>query len=234
MKNALTLCLLCLWSMAAFAQDGEFEERYVAGGSFNFFTQKNFLPSHLLINPTPISGVFSDGNAKVRWTTVRVQPYVGKEITSRLMLGLSALYGTENGTTERWVWPGTGTGTVISEAETVSQQFGLAVFSRHTLNPDQKIQLFLQPSAGYYFSTQTTEIDSDLDSERESYYINIDLSAGVLYNISQRWRATLRTGGLSYVYGQSKNKTNNTRYNFSSFGSDLRLSQLSFGLEMRF
>ena len=230
MKSAFSLCLLIFFSVGIFAQDDEFDARFVVGGSFNFFTQNNFLPSTLLINPTPISGVFSDGNATARWTNVRVQPYVGKELNESLLIGISGLYVIEKGTTERPVLPGPRT----IETESLFQQFGLAVFSRHTLNPDQKFQLFVQPSAGYYFSTQTMKNDSGLDSERQSYYLNIDLSAGVLYNISQKWRATLRTAGLRYVYGQSKDITDDTRYNFSSLSSDFRLSQLSFGLEMRF
>jgi hypothetical protein len=56
---------------------------------------------------------------------------------------------------------------------------------------------------------------------------------GLLYNINNRIRATLRTGGLNYVNGKWEIKVTDTKKNFSSFGTNISLSTIHFGFEIR-
>ncbi len=62
-------------------------------------------------------------------------------------------------------------------------------------------------------------------------YFEASVGLGVLYNFTNRARAIIRVGGLYYINGNSKLQDNNN--NFSSFGTNLNLETILFGLEFK-
>lgn len=229
MKNLFLTVVLLSFMWGVKAQEDTFDGRYVVGGGFNFISQKNYFPSDFVSRTLPL-GVFSNSTDPVRFTFFSFSPYVGKEIHSRLLLGSSLFYSRDYNYSElerSWQLP------IREIFESLTQQVGLTLFSRHTFNPDNAFQFFAQPSLGYYFSTGKVDIDSVTEIERQAYYLEVDLGLGMLYNINKRLRATLRAGGLSYINGEWKNISDNTKNSFSSFSSNFRLSNFTWGLELR-
>nr|MBS0037005.1 hypothetical protein [Saprospiraceae bacterium] len=90
-----------------------------------------------------------------------------------------------------------------------------------------------QPYVEYNLLNQDEIQDSNVTHEEKANYFELGAGLGILYNINSKMRATLRTGGLSYVNGKWEIKDTDTEKDFSSFGTNLNLSTIFFGFEIR-
>ena len=85
----------------------------------------------------------------------------------------------------------------------------------------------------YTFNKEKESQDSKITQEIKSNYIDLGLGIGVLYNINDRMRATLRTGSINYVNGKWEIVDTGKSKNFSSFGTNLNLATIFFGFEIK-
>jgi len=227
-KLTLIITLLSLFQIIN-AQEETSLNKFVLGGSVNFLTQNNSFPfSTLLV--IPASGViFSNSTNDTKNTTFSISPYFGKELNSRMLFGLQFDYRIEKYSADDI--------SVLGQPNPVdfernSSQFGIGVFTRHLINPDQQFNFYLQPSIKYNLLKQEESQDSNITQEEKANYIQLSVGAGVLYNINERLSATLRAGGLNYVNGKWEIVDTDTEKNFSSFGTNINLSTIQFGFEL--
>jgi len=228
MKKLTLIALLISIFQVANAQEVETRNKLILGGSMNFVIQNN-LDLPLVLGTGIIFPYYRSNDTKS--TVFTVSPYFGKEINPRLIVGLQASYSIRNYIIYDARLPDPSNPVDI---ENNSSQIGIGVFSRHTLNPDNRFNFFIQPYFQYnLLDSKRIEGTSTAFEEKASYF-QIGAGMGILYNINDRFRATLSTGGLSYIYGKSeRNGTPNKEKTFSSFRTNINLSTIYFGLELR-
>lgn len=210
----LTLILLCFHTINAQNNPPSEIGLLVLGGSMNFSIQNSNSGS-------------SDENTR---TNFNLSPYVGKQLNDMLLLGVQLDYGYS-------IFKADDT-FVFGQPNTVDRKatfnrFGIGVFSRHTLNPGSKFNFYLQPYFNYSFDKEKEIWDSDTVSETNRNGINVGLGLGVLYDINDRLRVLIRTGGMNYNYAKNKIVDTDIENKSSSFGTNLNLSNIFFGVELK-
>ena len=86
-----------------------------------------------------------------------------------------------------------------TDFEKNSNQIGMGVFTRHILNPDNRLSFFLQPYFEYNLLNQEIVQNSTVTQEEKANYFEVGVGLGMLYHINNNIRATLRTGGINYI-----------------------------------
>jgi hypothetical protein len=230
MKKLSLITLLTALFHVANAQESANTNKLILGGSLNFITQNNAYPISLLLSNQVIDGLYFSNASNAKNTVFSIAPYFGKEISPRLMAGVQLNYRVGKYTAERTLifnQP------LLVDYENNSTQFGVGIFTRHILNPRNQFNLFIQPYAAYNLLTEKSLQDGKLSQEDRANYVELGAGAGALYNINDKIRVTVRTGGLNYINGKWEVKNTNIGENFSSFGANLNLSSISFGFELR-
>jgi len=228
MKKLTLIALLISIFQVANAQEVEIGNKMILGGSMNFVIQNNLDLPLVLLTGT-IFPYYSSNDTKS--TVFAISPYFGKEITPRLTVGLQGSYSIGNYIFYDAFLPSPSNPVDI---ENNSSQIGIGVFSRHILNPDNKFNFFIQPYFQYNILNSKRNEGTSTPFEEKASYFQIGAGMGVLYNINDRFRATLSAGGLSYLNGKSERKgAHNKEKAFSSFRTNISLSTIYFGLELR-
>lgn len=204
--------------------------KLILGGSFNYWVQHNSFPISSLSHNFNIGGFYSSSDEDSKNTVFAFAPLIAKELNRRLMLGIQLEYRTTNFKVDNQVLFGN---TNPVDFERSSNQFGIGLFSRHTINPQSQFQFFLQPIIDYYLLNEEELHDSNLTQKEKAHFFEIGLDAGILYNFNNWIGATFRVGGLNYVNGSWKIVDTATKKDFSSFGTNLNLASIYFGLEIK-
>ncbi|NNF22524.1 MAG: outer membrane beta-barrel protein [Saprospiraceae bacterium] len=230
MRKFAMVVLLISFFQISHAQEVLPVNKYITGGSINFLHQNNTYPLSSLSIISGIGGIYSSNTDEIKNTSFAFTPYFGKEINPRLMVGLQLDYRLGKYKAEDIFIFGQ---TDPVDLERNSNQIGIGLFSRHLLNPDNKFILFVQPYFEYNILNQEEAQGSNITREEKASYFELGAGLGVLYNINSKIRATLRTGGLTYVNGKWEIKDTDTEKDFSSFGTTINLSSIFFGFEFR-
>jgi len=229
MKKLTLIALLISIFQVANAQEVETRNKLILGGSMNFVIQSNLDLPLVLLTGTVFPHYRSDDTKSTVFT---ISPYFGKEINPRLIVGLQASYSIRNYIIYDAHLPDPLNSPV--DIENNSSQIGIGVFSRHILNPNNRFNFFIQPYFEYNLLNSKRFAGRFTPYEEKESYFQIGSGMGILYNINDRFRATLTTGGLSYLNGKSERKgTPNKEKAFSSFRTNINLSTIYFGLELR-
>ena len=228
-KLTLFLLLLSLFNILN-AQEETKQNHFIIGGSLNFLLQNNTYPLSSVSTISGIGGIYSNGINDTKNTSISISPYVGKELNNHLLLGIQLDYRLGKYKTDDAYLFGQ---TNPVDYERRSYQIGIGVFSRHILNPEKRINFYIQPYFEYNLLHEENFQNSNSTQEEKVNYIELGLSAGILFNINDRWRATLRIGGLSYVNGKWEIVDTSTKKNFSSFGTNLNFASFYLGFEMK-
>ena len=226
MKKLILIAFAVSILQAVNAQETEIGNKVILGGSINFLTQNNTYPISSLSINSGIGGIYSNSTDDTRNTTFAITPYFGKEINPKLFVGLQLDYRIGRYKAEF--------GQINSiNFERNSNQVGIEIFTRHILNPNNKFGFFLQPFMVYNLLSGEETQDSKVTREEIANYFEVGAGLGMLYNFNSKIRATLRAGGLNYINGKWKIKDTDQTKNFSSFGTNLNLSTIYFGIELR-
>lgn len=232
MKNLILTALLFSLFHGVYAQNTEHENKIVLGGFTSFHTQNNTFPfsslSRIAINS--IGGIYANNTNDTKYTTFAFTPYLGKEINPHWIVGVQLDYRFEKYTANDVLFFGQ-TNPIDTERNT--DQIGIGIFARYIFNPKNQLNFFLQPNIGYNLLNEEALEDSKVVQEQKTSYLSLSVGAGMLYNINDKIRATLRTGGLTYINGNWEIKDTNEGNKFSSFGANFNLSNISFGFEIR-
>lgn len=224
------IVFIVLLAQVTFAQEEAKTYSNILGGGFSFSINNN---APVLLGDYYYPGDFV-GSSNVqdrKYTRFTFSPYYAREIKSNLIVG-GGLYFAHR-TTEQKVFFPLGS-TMLVDGVSTSRQIGVEIFSRHSLLPSEKFNFYVQPYIGYTTSKNDYTRDDVLQQERESHAFRVGVGAGLLYNISPRWRALVRLGSISYNKGSWKSLTTEENNDFSTLGSRFSLNSISYGLEMRF
>ena len=231
----LILTILCLSILRVInAQETEIDNKFILGGSMNFLIQNNTYPLSSFPLNSRIGGIYSNGTSDTRFNTLAFSPYFGKEIRSNLMVGLQFDYRIENNEQDDVQVFGLGQSNPNTiDLKRNSNQIGFGIFTRYIINPSRQFSFFLQPYAQYNLLNEKRSEDATVIQEQKANYIELGVGLGMTYNINKNIRAVLRSGGVSYVTGNWEIKNTDTEKDFSSFGTNLSLSSIFFGFEIR-
>lgn len=212
------------------AQETDIGSKFILGGSMNFLIQNNTYPLSSLSISSGIGGIYSNSVNDTKNTTFAITPYFGKEINKKIFVGLQLDYRIGKYKAEDTF--------VFGQPDSIdfernSNQIGIGFFTRHILNPNNQFSFFIQPYLEYNILNEEELQDSNITQEEKANYFELGAGLGMLYNINNTIRATLRTGGLNYVNGKWEIKDTDTEKDFSSFGTNLNLSTIFFGFEIR-
>ncbi len=213
------------------AQEETIANRFILGGSINFVSQKNSVPLAALSINSGVGILFADNTNESKNTVLSLSPYLAKEVNANWLVGIQLNYRLDNYTAEDAFSFGQPSPTDFNRK---TNSFGFGLFSRYTLNPEQRFHFFLQPFLGYNLLSEDTKNNDVLVQEETANYFEAGVGLGFLYPINSKFRATLRTGGINYVNGKWKVKDTEIDKGFSSFGLNLNLSTVFIGVEMRF
>ena len=230
MKKLTLILLFIIIFQGLNAQEEEISNKFVLGGSINFSTQNNAYPFSPFSIISGIGGIYSNSLNEVKNANFAISPYFGQEINSHWLAGVQldfrrAIFRAKDSFVNGQI----GTG----EFERKSRQIGFGVFARYMFNPENKFIFFLQPSFEYNSLKEDEYFQSELNQEEKASFIEGRINIGVVYNINDKFRATLRTGGLLFVDGKWEELDSDNEKEFSSFTASLNLSNISFGFEMR-
>ncbi len=230
MKKFMLMYLLISLLQIGYAQEETTTNKIVLGGSINFLIQNNTYPLSSFSINTRVGGIYSNNTDDTKYLTFAFSPYVGKEINDHLLLGLQFDYRNEKYDGQYTdVFGSPNTVNVVRQ----SNKYGIGLFSRHTLNPNQQFNFYLQPYFEYNLLNEKQTQDSKLRQEEKASFIELGVGMGVLYNINNRMRATVRIGGLNYVSGNWEIVNTDKGKDFSAFGMNLNLASIYFGFEMK-
>jgi hypothetical protein len=212
------------------AQETEIGGKFIIGGSINFLIQNNTYPLSSLSINSGLGGIYSNSTDNTKNMSFAITPYFGKEISQKLFVGLQLDYRIGKYRAEDTFVFGQPNDI---DFERNANQIGIGMFSRHILNPNNQFSFFIQPYFEYNLLNEEELQDSNVTQEEKASFFELGAGLGVLYNINNRIRATLRTGGLNYVNGKWEIIDTDTERDFSSFGTNLNLSTIFFGFEIR-
>ncbi len=212
------------------AQETEIGNKLFLGGSLHFLVQKNTYPLSSLSINSGFGAIYSNSTEDTKNTTFAISPNLGKEINPKLFVGLQLDYRIGRYKAEDISLFGQPNSI---DFERNSNQVGIEIFTRHILNPNNKFGFFLQPFMAYNLLSGEETQDSKVTREEIANYFEVGAGLGMLYNFNSKIRVTLRAGGLNYINGKWKIKDTDQTKNFSSFGTNLNLSSIYFGIELR-
>ncbi|GEM_PF-1045341 len=234
MKNlTLTLLFVVLFS-GINAQEKVIANKFVLGGSINFISQKNTYPLSILDINFGVGSIFSNGLNDSKNTIFRFNPYVGRELNPHWIIGLQLSYASQHYRADDvLIFSQPQEPNQTADFSRKSQQIGIGSFARYTINPLQRFNFFLQPSVNYNFFRDKTAYDGEVTQKEKANFIEVGVGVGILYQVNDLLRITLRSGGLGYLNGNWEIEDTEVSRDFSSFSGNLNLSNLSFGVELR-
>jgi len=233
MKKLILTLLLASLFFGINAQEKTPTNKFVLGGSMSFLTQKNTVPLSILDFNFGIGSIFSNSFNDTKNTTFRFNPYFGKELNPNWILGLELNYAHQNYKAKDTPVVTQPPNVQTRDFNQKSNQIGIGIFGRYTINPQNNFNFFLEPSINYHFFGEESTFDDDLFQEETAGFIEVGAGVGVLYQVNDLLRITLRSGGLRYINGNWEIKDSDISKDFSSFSGNLSLSNLSFGVEFR-
>ncbi|MEO1714898.1 MAG: hypothetical protein AAFU60_16325, partial [Bacteroidota bacterium] len=175
--------------------------------------------------------ILGTSTSPARNTSFGASPYLGRQFNDQTLLGVRLEYQGRFYKAE-----GVVLSTLIDTIDftRVNHQGGLSIFLRWTFNPQNKVQVFVEPSLGY--TAQVAELANDgIPFDREiTQFGSLNASLGATYSLSQRWRLLVRSGSASLLVGQWRLDNSSKRNNFTLFNTSLSLSSIRFGAELLF
>ena len=230
MKNLLILLTLLISFGNLHAQSDDFDGAILLGGYFNFTIQKKQVP--YLGTTLGIQGAsYSSRPTDARSTDLSISPIFGKEFSQHWALGVKLNY--RNSTYKSETTPTFGDFTLFVYAKRTSHQIGTGFFARYTFNPEQKLNFFLQPYFDLNSATEVYKVDNDLRDNDKINYLQIGTNGGLLYNLNKKFRITATMAGLSFSTGKWKDLIADDMDNFFVFNTRIRVSSISFGIELK-
>ncbi|MBK9103216.1 MAG: hypothetical protein IPL92_01260 [Saprospiraceae bacterium] len=231
MKVVTSFAVLLFFTHILSAQTSDNAKDMVAGGYLSFNTQHNTIPIPLF-NIAGIPGfLYSSRDSELTDTYFNFTSYVGKEVSPHWLLGIQLVYAME-----RYKAFDVET---FGQTDTVDlrrndNQYGLGLFGRFMINPESKFIAFIQPNLNFSYVSGRDFRDETETGGQNTYSFSLGASGGVLYEISDHFRLTSRIGVLSFTAGHWEDTESDEGNNFTSFGTTLNFSSLSFGFEYKF
>lgn len=151
-------------------------------------------------------------NTELKSSSYHFSPAVSYFVTSNVAVGAKLNVGG-------------GSNDISKDSSVKNSMTGIGVFGRYYFTPANKFSLFA--NLGFDYNTSKMNTDSDVKVNDMS----IGITPGINYFVSDHFSIEAGFGRLGY--SSSKSNDSNDKGN-TSFGLDLDLSTISFGLNYKF
>lgn len=229
MRNPILICIFSIFTIIKLqsqSTETTLPRQYILGGSFAFSSDKNGSPTDNIISSLTI---FPSNFIESSSGGFRLSSYIGRQVSDNFIIGIFGGYAISRGTN-------TYNNLITNEIETSKSNGSdgsIGAFARFTLFPENSLNFFFQPNISYV-GQKTSSTFENLNTENKYHYIRANIGLGMLYNITEKWRATLRLGNINYVTGSRAATQNNPKKSFSNINSNFSLASFQLGLEYRF
>ena len=233
MKQIILLNFACLMALTLQAQETtNLPRTLILGGSFGLSITNNS-PSPFL---TTIStnGGFTLQAIETKIVSFALNPYLGSQVSDHWIIGGRGVFNITNQRIDdiRFFNSTTGTIEIVRQDRRITT-FGIGAFGRYTINPENKLGVYLQSALDYMVGTEQLEID-EVEHEKEKYQsVEISLTPGVNWKLSDKFSFLASLGSLSFQKGKWEDDLSDADQDFSNFNLNLSLSAFRFGLEFR-
>ena len=230
MRKFIFATLSILFFQWTNAQETVEDNKIILGGAFNFNFNKGGSSYARYLTGSILGNSYYYGSGDSRSTHFTFDPYVGKEIKPGLVFGLRFDYSLGTYLDDDVFFNGQAD---LVDLKTNTTEIGIGIFTRYILNPKNKFNFFGEPSLAYRLTKESDFQDAVLKQTLKVSYFEASVGLGVLYNFTNRARAIIRVGGLYYINGNANFQGSSKNRNFSSFGTNLNLETILFGLEFK-
>ena len=233
MKQLTLLSFACLVALniAQAQETTDLSRNLVLGGTFGLSIQEN--NNNPILTSTVINGSFVRLPIETKRSNFSLNPYLGSEVSDHWILGGRGTFAlnTIHYTNIRRFIAGI---LELVEQDRRMTSFGIGVFGRYTVNPDQKLSIYIQNAFDYIIGTERIE-ERGIEVGKEKY-TSFELSAipGVNWKVSDRFSLLANLGVLRYRNGTWKEELEEIELDFSAFDINFNLSTFRFGGEFRF
>lgn len=229
----LLLTSILFFTLSLDAQQETELNSVVIGGSFNFIFQRNFAPlSGITSGIGGIGTVFGVSTEDIKNNSAAFTPYVGATLDQHWLIGALIDLRLAKFTGQQFIL--NSPSPIPQDFERKSNQIGLGFFARYTFNPERTFNLFVQPYLIYNFLNETETIATFSVVEEDIEFLEIGLTAGMLYKVTPRFRLTLRGGALRFVTGRWQSDGPSADRTFTTFDGNFNLANFFLGGEFLF
>lgn len=177
---------------------------------FDFFTVVETVP----VEEQTIAGSFS--------------PYLGKMLSEKVMLGVGLDMRFSSNRVER----AGGTSESVNNSHTLGGYFWM----RYTLNPANRVRLYLEPRLGYAHSDGVALlfVSSSVFSSGTTHTVYLNTPLGLMYALSERFLLNVRTGSFNVTHRNWERSLIPDNGSSLDVGLNLSLRSFSFGVDYLF
>lgn len=227
MKRLLLIPLLALMSLVAFAQEIP-PERWVLGGSFRIGTQSNSIPIYTLGASFP-GFYYSSRDTESSFFLIALHPYLAKRVNKNWHIGGALTIGFDY---RKGLYATALSGIGGDHYEENNFNYGISVFGRYTINPDKKLNVYVQPSIDLSFFTSGGYMGNLELEHQKGYIFGGYVPVGLAYELTEKWRIRTTLGTLRMYSG--KMTSDEDALPFSVIELKGIASGTSFSIEMKF
>lgn len=215
MKNLiLTLLTLLIPTLSLNAQDFV-KKNIILGGTLGFSYSKNISGGNGQMVIAPNRGEFTE-------TSFSINPYVGKYLSNKFILGIDAGYAID----------------VIKipvsnqDDKAMNHAYTVGIFARYLINPGQKLIFQIEPSAIFQYTSVGSFSSFPSINDKDKIVVGGFRATPILsYSISSKINLIGRFGSLQFLTGYWQFSGSNDKNDFSQFGFLLDSTTISFGVE---
>lgn len=217
--NKLVLLFIATFlSLGLFAQTESPNHKYIIGGEMGFGFNKN---------NTHYYGDISE-------KSFSISPRLARRINNKWTTGFKLDYRYNKVNSHTLLRTDTSGGYRIADTEGVQSTYGVGLFGRYIINPNNALKFFTQGDIDYSQKHTKNNIDGSQGYNHMNEELVFGLSGGLLYDINDRMSLTMRFGGISYTTDITSGLELASEYNNNTFKSDFNLSSLKLGFEYKF
>jgi len=200
------------------AQDSKEKEGLILGGSASF---KNTVAKKIC-GPSQ----YSKPNGLLTELSTSVNPYLGKELTERSILGVGITYGRIKINNDDCAY-------FPIHPQSLENIFTIGVdfFYRNYFIQKEKIGFFIQANSAFDFSRVKFEFESQTDESIKNFMLGLDLAAA--YALTNKWKLNFTLASFSFHSNHFDKELEVTKSISNTFELRTLLSNLQLGVEYR-
>lgn len=225
----LTLALLFLAATTCLTAQMETSPRWVAGGSFGINVTKDPVVPYYFYTPNTPGGytqLYDNGNS----FRLQATYYAGYTLSPHWLVGVQGRHFVQTNTLNAYADSLLNQPVVL---EFGNSSIGVGLFGRYTINPGNKLGVFVQPGVSLDLLSDKNTLDGEERTQRTGNTLGANIGLGATYELSPRWRATLGMGGLAYTSTSFK-RLYGDRKPVQTFSTEFNLASIRLGMELKF
>lgn len=215
MKNLTLIVTVFLTSILSINAQDSNKKNIILGGTIGFNYSKSISGGNGQIVIAPNRGEFSE-------TSFTINPYVGKYLSDKFILGINAGYSME------------AIKLPLSNQndKATNHAYTVGIFGRYLINPDQKLIFQIEPSTIFQYTSIGSFSSFSSVNDRDKLVVGgVRVTPILSYSISPKINLIGRFGSLQFIAGYWQLSGSNDKNDFSQFGLLLDSTTISFGVE---